>query len=338
MDECDNYSHNDHMAIARKLAKDTYLFRENDSPDNMYIVKSGTIAITKTKGTTEIVLAELTPGAMLGEMALFDAKPRSANAKAVKDTEVIALPYPGLKLQMEQLPAWVRAIIKTMSENLREANKRIRLLDQSKPDDERFPPHVINKFLSIFNLVSLKYGSHENGVSIVPAGMLRKYTIQVFQEATNKMQSVMDALKAMNCINLEDLGEGKIRITNLQPEVLFEFVEWYNDFLFKPDKDKPPMLNEQEVKILTALIEYAKKSPEGKNGSRKVSLTELQNDSMKDFGFLIKGEDINSLVEKNLISEKTMEETGVYTHVLLENVERPCLFWGMANNLRKQLR
>ncbi len=326
------------MAIGKKLAKDTYLFRENDQPDNMYIVKSGTIAITKTKGNMEVVLAELAPGAMLGEMALFDHKPRSANAKATKETEVIALPYPGLKLQMEQLPAWVRAIIKTMSENLREANKRIRLLDQSKPDDERFPPHVVNKLISIFNLVSHRYGSPDGEGVNVPSGKLRNYTIQVFQEATNKMQAMMDAFKNMGYVKLEDLGEGRIKITNLQPDVLFQFVDWYNEHLFKAEKDKGPTLDEKEVKLLRALIHFAKRAPEGRNNSRKVNLNDLQNESMKEFGFLIKAEDINPIVEKNLVSEKVMENDGVFVSVILENVEGPALYWGMVNDLKTNLK
>ena len=80
------------MAEAKKVAKDTYLFRDGDAPDAMYIVKTGGFAITKSKGNTEVVIAEIQPGAMVGEMALFDKKPRSANVKATKDSEVIALP------------------------------------------------------------------------------------------------------------------------------------------------------------------------------------------------------------------------------------------------------
>ncbi len=70
------------MAEQKKIAKDTYLFRDGDAPDAMYIIKSGTFAVTKTKGNSEIVLAEINAGAMVGEMALFDNKPRSANGES----------------------------------------------------------------------------------------------------------------------------------------------------------------------------------------------------------------------------------------------------------------
>ncbi|MFN9067517.1 MAG: cyclic nucleotide-binding domain-containing protein, partial [Bdellovibrionales bacterium] len=81
------------MAEGKKISRDSYLFREGDAPDAMYILKTGELAITKTKGTSEIILATLSPGGMVGEMAIFDMKPRSANVKALKDSEVIVLPY-----------------------------------------------------------------------------------------------------------------------------------------------------------------------------------------------------------------------------------------------------
>ncbi|MFZ4403315.1 MAG: cyclic nucleotide-binding domain-containing protein [Pseudobdellovibrionaceae bacterium] len=176
------------MAEGKKVTKDTYLFREGDAPDAMYILKTGALAITKTKGNSEVILAELGPGAMLGEMALFDRKPRSANVKALKESEVIALPYDSLTSQMDQLPVWVKAVLKNLNENLREANKKIKILETPVQEEERFPAHVINKDISIINLVGHRYGkSNEQGQVSFSSDLIRNYTIQIFQEATNKM-------------------------------------------------------------------------------------------------------------------------------------------------------
>ena len=72
----------------KKIERDHYLFREGDPPDAMYVIKSGKFAVVKTKASSEIVLAEMGPGSMVGEMAFFDNKPRSASVKAMKDSEV----------------------------------------------------------------------------------------------------------------------------------------------------------------------------------------------------------------------------------------------------------
>lgn len=327
------------MADQKKLSKDAYLFREGDTPDAMYIVKSGLLAVTKTKGNSEVVLAEINPGSMVGEMALFDKKPRSANVKAVKETEVIALPYDSLNKQLDSLPVWVRAIMKNLNENLREANKKIKLLETSNPDEERFPPHIINKYISILNFVCNKYGKSDGGEGLnISSVLLRNYTIQIFQEATNKMQAVVNALTELEFLAQEDRGDGTQRITNLKPADLFSFVDWYNEWLFKQDKDRLAPMSEQEAKILNAVLIFAKRSQPNNKGLYKVNLNDVQNESMKEAGMLIKTDDINSLIEKKYLTEKIMDEAGVYILVELPYVEPLARNWTLVNALKKKLR
>ncbi|WP_413942645.1 cyclic nucleotide-binding domain-containing protein [Bdellovibrio sp. HCB-162] len=327
------------MAEAKKIAKDTYLFRDGDAPDAMYIIKSGTFAVTKTKGTSEVVLAEINAGAMVGEMALFDNKPRSANVKATKDSEVIALPYESLTKQMDQLPVWVRAIMKTLNENLREANKKIKILENANPDEERFPPHIVNKYISILNLVGHKYGKPEEGGGVsFSSVLLRNYTIQIFQEATNKMQSVVNALTDLGYIVQEDRGDGTQKIINSKPQELFSFVDWYNEWLFKQEKDRLPALTDGEVKVLNGILLFARRVEPNNKGFRKVNLNDVQNESMKETGNLIRSDDVNPLIEKKYLTEKIMDEQGVYIMISLEDVESLARNWTIVNNLKRKLR
>lgn len=327
------------MAEAKKVAKDTYLFRDGDAPDAMYIVKSGGFAITKSKGNTEVVIAEIQPGAMVGEMALFDKKPRSANVKATKDSEVIALPYDSLNKQMEQLPVWVRAIMKTLNEKLRDANQKIRILENTNPDEDRFPPHIVNKYISILNLVGNKYGKTEDGGGLSFSSVLiRNYTIQIFQEATNKMQSITNALTDLGYLSQEDRGDGTQKIVNLKPQELFSFVDWYNEWLFKQEKDRLPAMSDNEVNILNGILLFARRSEPNHKGLYKVDLTDVQNESMKELGQLIRADDVNTLIEKKYLTEKIMDEKGVYIMVELPYVEPLARNWTIVNNLKKKLR
>ncbi len=327
------------MAEAKKIAKDHYLFRDGDPSDAMYIVKSGSFAVTKTKGNTEVVIAEIQAGAMVGEMALFDNKPRSANVRATKDSEVIALPYDSLTAQMEQLPVWVRAIMKTLNENLRESNKKIRLLENANPDEERFPPHIVNKYISILNLVGHRYGKPEDGGGLSFSSiLLRNYTIQIFQEATNKMQAVVNVLTDLGYLKQEDRGDGSQKITNLKPQELFAFVDWYNEWLFKQEKDRLPAMTDSETKILNGILLFAARATPNHKGLYKVDLTDVQNESMKETGNLIRTDDINPLIEKKYLTEKIMDEKGVYIMVELPYVEPLAKNWALVNNLKKKLR
>lgn len=328
------------MSQSKKIAKDNYLFREGDLPDAMYIIKSGQLAVTKTKGNSEIVLAEIKTGAMVGEMAIFDKKPRSANVKATKDTEVIALPYDALDKQMDALPVWIKAIMKTLNENLREANKKIKILETSNADAERFPPHVVNKMLSLINLVGARFGTKdEQGHIVIPTNKLRNFTIQIFQEPTNKMDAMQEALQALNMFKVEDLGEGRKKLTNTNPDFLVDFVDWYNEWLFKQDKDKDKVqMSLEETKVIGGIIHFAKKVEPDAKGLRKVNLADVQNESMKDLGFLIRQDDVNPLIEKKFLSEKIMSDAGVFVALSLEEVEKPVEYWKLIWGLKSALR
>jgi hypothetical protein len=326
------------MADGKKISKDTYLFREGDAPDAMYIVKGGELAVTKSKGTTEIVLATLSPGGMVGEMAIFDMKPRSANVKANKDSEVIVLPYDSLTKQLDTLPVWVKAIMKNLNENMREANKKIKMLENANPDAERYPPHVINKLLSIMNYVASVFGTKEGDFIVIPQNRLRNFTIQVFQEPTNKMQSLLGTLRDLGFFEITDLGEGQQKIVNKQPQFFIKFVDWYNDWLFKQEKDKETMTLE-EAKLLEGLLFYAQKSSEtDKTGSKKINLTDVQNNSMKDLGHVIKVDDVSTVSEKGFVSEKMMQEGGVRVALNLAEIEPQVKYWKLIYDLKKHLR
>src|SRR5690606_31077572 len=125
-----------------------------------------------------------------------------------------------------------------------------------------------------------KYGkATEEGLSL-PGGILRNYTIQVFQEPTHKMQKLMNALAEQNLMKVEDLGEGRQKILILNPDLLFAFVEWYNDWLFKKESDRL-YVKEEELKILRGVLHFSQKNQPDDKGNVKVNLTEMQNESMR---------------------------------------------------------
>lgn len=323
------------MAGAKRIEKDHYLFREGDPPDAMYVIKTGKFAVVKTKSNSEIVLAELGPGAMVGEMAFFDNKPRSASVKAIKESDVIMLPYKALHAQFSTMPEWAKAIMRTVNDHLRNANKRIKELEKATSEDEEiFPPHTITKLVSILNLVGHRYGKQtEEGLS-VPGGILRNYTIQIFQEATHKMQKLMNALSEQGLMKVEELGEGRQKIILVNPDLLFSFVEWYNDWLFKQEKDRT-YVKEEELKIMRGILHYAKKVTPDDKGNVKISLTEMQNDSMRDLGHVIKVEETLPLVANKLIAEHMMEPTGIFTAVNMPELEKTVPFWTIIFQLKK---
>jgi CRP-like cAMP-binding protein len=75
--------------VARPFQVDagTMLFRQDDPPDGLYMIKRGEIAILRRIPGDELVkLTEHGPSAVVGEMSLLDRNRRSTHAVAVKPT------------------------------------------------------------------------------------------------------------------------------------------------------------------------------------------------------------------------------------------------------------
>ena len=92
-------------AKIHSLDKDEVLFREGDDGDFFAIVIEGQIEITKNiENENPIVIASLTKGATLGEMALVDYETRSASAIATEPTTIFLLSRQSFDTLVEQSP------------------------------------------------------------------------------------------------------------------------------------------------------------------------------------------------------------------------------------------
>ena len=90
----------------RTLRRGDLLFEEGDDCSELFVVSSGLIAITKKSlDGRESVVALMERGELFGEMGMLDGLGRSAEARALEPSEVIAIPYAPVRQLFEQQPA-----------------------------------------------------------------------------------------------------------------------------------------------------------------------------------------------------------------------------------------
>ena len=107
----------------RPFKAGTMIFEQGDGGTSMYIVESGDINIhLPGDASRRISLKDIARGEYFGELALFDEKPRSASALATTDTVLLELHRDTLEGYLERRPRVAMAILRTMSERLRETN------------------------------------------------------------------------------------------------------------------------------------------------------------------------------------------------------------------------
>jgi CRP/FNR family cyclic AMP-dependent transcriptional regulator len=109
--------------IRRKaIRKGELLFRQGDEGTALYLILQGRIKISVSRRTDTVTLAILGQGEFLGEMALLDDLPRSADAMALEDSQLYALNRKDFLSFLKNNENAVHAILSSLSLRLRKTD------------------------------------------------------------------------------------------------------------------------------------------------------------------------------------------------------------------------
>jgi CRP-like cAMP-binding protein/thioredoxin reductase/Pyruvate/2-oxoacid:ferredoxin oxidoreductase delta subunit len=78
-------------AVIKKFSAGQPLFTEGDTADGLYLIRRGSVTVSRELGGKEVVLSYVAAGNYVGEMALMSDAPRSATVRAAVATECIML-------------------------------------------------------------------------------------------------------------------------------------------------------------------------------------------------------------------------------------------------------
>ncbi len=78
-------------AVIKSYNAGDILFSEGDSADGLYLIRRGSVTVSRMISGSDVVLSYVAAGNYVGEMALLSDKPRSATIRAAVPTEAIML-------------------------------------------------------------------------------------------------------------------------------------------------------------------------------------------------------------------------------------------------------
>ena len=104
----------------RSLKRGDVLFAEDDVPHELYVTTAGRIAmVNRSFDGRESVVALMEDGDLFGEMPLFDNRNRSTDARALEQSEAIAIPYEPLKAIYDDDPAQLWRVVELLAVRIR---------------------------------------------------------------------------------------------------------------------------------------------------------------------------------------------------------------------------
>ena len=106
----------------RQYAAGEVIFRAGDAGEELFVIRDGTVAV-EVKG---VIVERLGSSEIFGEMALVEAKPRSATVIAETDCVIVPISEKQFLTMVEYAPSFSLAVIRTLAHRLREANENRR--------------------------------------------------------------------------------------------------------------------------------------------------------------------------------------------------------------------
>jgi CRP-like cAMP-binding protein len=108
------------LARPQRCSRNQVIFREGDEAAELYVIRSGRVAIAKqSPDGRESLVALMETGDLFGEMALFDEEPRSAQARALEASEVLAVPFAPIRVMFRERPELLWEVVALLARRLR---------------------------------------------------------------------------------------------------------------------------------------------------------------------------------------------------------------------------
>ena len=108
------------------LKQGEILFQQGDEGDALFVIVSGTIEFSILSSTgRKLSLDIMHPGAIFGEIALFDPGPRTATAMACEPTQVRRVRNPDVLDQLRQHPDLAADMIRLAGQRMRWMNNQL---------------------------------------------------------------------------------------------------------------------------------------------------------------------------------------------------------------------
>lgn len=109
----------------RVFTKGQIIVREGDDGRSAYLVQSGSVDVFREVNNTEVVLSNLGPGEIFGEMALLFNEPRSASVRCAQDCTLVVMDRDVFQTKLRKSDPTVRAMVRMLSRRVLSANESL---------------------------------------------------------------------------------------------------------------------------------------------------------------------------------------------------------------------
>jgi CRP-like cAMP-binding protein len=101
------------------------IVRQGEKGSQMYVLQRGRVEVIRESEGREDRLGLLGPGAVFGEMAIFEREVRSATIRAVEDARVLTIDRRTFLRRVQEDPSLAFHILRSLSHRVRELDDEV---------------------------------------------------------------------------------------------------------------------------------------------------------------------------------------------------------------------
>ncbi|HBF35734.1 MAG TPA: hypothetical protein DDW50_00250 [Firmicutes bacterium] len=180
------------------------IFSEAEPGHEMYIIKTGRVKVIRTQDSEEQLLSILGPGSSFGEMALIEAKPRSATVIAIEKTEVLMVTFTDLEQVLSSKPEFLFKLVQLFCRRIRFTTSQIQNYSIKSPS-----ARTADLLLSLIENGNF----HPDDDTVIKLGVNASDISQMIGLKPKEVEAVLEKLVHDGIIAMDDAQS--VSITNL---------------------------------------------------------------------------------------------------------------------------
>lgn len=115
---------------SKTLQPGEVVIREGGNDRDLYILSEGVLEASIKDDYGQVVVSEMHPPEILGEISFLDGSPRNATVKAKTQALVYYLPYDEVSRELAEIPGWFKLILQTLIKRMKSSGKKIKELEK----------------------------------------------------------------------------------------------------------------------------------------------------------------------------------------------------------------
>jgi CRP-like cAMP-binding protein len=267
--------------VEKTFPAGTVIFHEGDPGGDIYIIKSGEVKVYQARGGSEILLAQLGQGELLGAMTATTGTPRTASVKALTDTVVTMISSKDMEKLLKDIPPWANILIKDLIFRLKFMNEiyiqsvSAELNSKGQQDLLRAATRLAKGILANARVQEKEI----DGTTVVDLHSSFSPLLDIFLGEKDLFLKIYNLFLEYRLLELKELRQAGKFLSKEELAGLQTFYDMATQHLsgVSPHKKAPPPLAVGERKALLELAMWAKGQPLDKSGRLMMTLAECEN-------------------------------------------------------------